>query len=996
MTELKLLAAAQGQRIIALTFVPSMAAADLASVFDQLPVDVLILDEKLNIAYANANAGAMRWSGADPGTVLGCSALGVPPTNALPKDVYLRALAGGHYHEPALEISAPDGAVRLVEMDVPPWRDASGVVGLIVLADTVDRRGMLNSLCSANEHRLRALTENARDIITVLSADGRLQYVSGGVRNALGFSSEERLATSVFQHAHPGDVDKLREKYQRLISGDIQRFCLEYRVRHKDGAYRWLKTIYVSALDDPLIKGVVVNSRDITERKEAESRLAQREEVFRLAAAAVDDIIFDWDLTRGIVHRSRGVLEILGLESEELPSDVNAWTERIHPRDFPGYKKQIGLALIEGRGWTSTYRIRDARGRYRSMLERAPVQRNADGDPVCAIGCAVDVTEIKRLTDLPVETQHTAMMGGWEYSYCTRKLAWTDEMFRIYETSPEEFVVSWDSMLERCAADSRRRFREAFARAESGDGQMDLELELTTFKNRRIWARLTGHLEKLDGRPFRALGSLQNVQAQKLAQIALENSSGWLKLSMNMANMHAWRWDKIKDELTFAIAEGQAVHLPRAYRSLKDFLARVHPRDRGRIARGIDQAFESRGEVHGDFRLKMRDGSYRSYSAVARPLFDAAGEPRGLVGVTQDVTRRVEADAQLRRSEQLLRATTTNTADILILVDTDLRVRFINKPIAGKSIEEVLGEDILAMVPEHERAMVSGKLRRVLATGETATYEFEHPGDGAGPQQFESRAVLVRDHGVVASGISISVRNITERRRLEQEILEISRRERQSIGRDLHDGLGQELTGVALMLRGLAMRIERQAPEAVESVNEIVSLVNQSIESARSLARGLLPVRTDSGGLTFALSALAARSREMYGFAVNFRAEMRPECILNETIASHLYRIAQEAITNAARHGQASKVDIVLAVKRGCVLLEIADNGTGIGGSREPVTGMGLGIMRYRAGMIGAKFEIESNMPRGTIVRVTSEQPAGTSGIHSNPANYGGSELYER
>ena len=287
-----------------------------------------------------------------------------------------------------------------------------------------------------------------------------------------------------------------------------------------------------------------------------------------------------------------------------------------------------------------------------------------------------------------------------------------------------------------------------------------------------------------------------------------------------------------------------------------------------------------------------------------------------------------------------------------------------------------LGAEVWAVVPECARELVLAKLRHVLATGEPATYEFEQRCDGAERQHFENRAVVVRDKGSV-SGISISVRNITERKRLEQEILDVSNRERQAIGRDLHDGLGQELTGVALMLRGLATRLERRSPDIVEPVNEIVGLVNQSIESTRSLTRGLLPVHTDSGGLPFALSALAARSREMYGFEVNFRAEVLPESTLAETTASHLYRIAQEAITNAARHGQASRIDIVLAVKRGSVQLEISDDGVGIGGSHEPESGMGLRIMRYRADMIGAKFEIDSNMPRGTIVRVTGEQPEG-------------------
>ena len=136
--------------------------------------------------------------------------------------------------------------------------------------------------------------------------------------------------------------------------------------------------------------------------------------------------------------------------------------DRIHPLRFsPCTERQIGLALINGRGWNTTYRIRDARGRYRSMLERGLIQRNATGDPVRAIGCCVDVSEIKRLTDLLAETQRTAQMGGWEYSHSTRELTWTEEMFRIYETTPAEFVVSWDSMLEQCTPESRQRFHDA-------------------------------------------------------------------------------------------------------------------------------------------------------------------------------------------------------------------------------------------------------------------------------------------------------------------------------------------------------------------------------------------------------------------------------------------------------------------------------------------------------------------------------------------------------
>jgi PAS domain S-box-containing protein len=991
MTEFKLLDCAPGQRLVMVTFAPLEVEPDLVDAVEQLPFNMVILDRQLNVTYANP--GAERSSG-KIGGLRGSSALTLAPISAVPHEVYLRALEGCHYHQDGLELSMPGAPVRCFEIDMEPLRSSSGIVGLIVLSTETGERPLLRSPQSRRERRLRELAEdNAQDIITVAAPDGGLQYVSGGVKNALGYTPEELRSIHLFDHVHADDAQSLRAKYQRLTTSQIDRFSHQHRVRRKDGTYRWLESNYVAAFDDPLIYGVVINSRDITERKQAESRLAQREEIFRLAAEAVDGVIFEWDLTQGIVHRSRGVLEILGIEPEDLAPAIDAWCERIHPSDFSVYRKEIGLALINGRGWTTTYRIRDSRGRYRSMLERGLIQRNATGDPVRAIGCCVDVSEIKRLTDLLAETQRTANMGGWEYSYSARELTWTEEMFRIYETSPAEFVVSRDSVLEYCSPASRKSFVDAIGHAEtSADEQFDLELEITTLKNRHIWVRMIGHVEKLDGRPFRAFGSVQNIQAQKLAQFALENSTDWLKLSMNMAHMHAWRWDKAKDEFEFAIVDGRAVNLPTEFPGMKELMARIHPKDRMSCRRAIEQAFKTQREMHQEFRLKANDGRYRTYTAIIRPVFDAAGAPRGLVGVTQDVTPWRESEAQVRRSEQLLQTTTSNAADTLMLVDTDLRIRFINKSSGDRTIEQIVGCEISAILPEAARALVVAKLRQVLTTEETATYEFEsEEGDPQEVQYFENRAVFVRDDNI-GTGISISVRNITERKRLEQEILEVSSRERQTIGRDLHDGLGQELTGVALMLRGLATRIQHQLPETVVQVNEIVGLVNQSIESARSLARGLLPVHTDSGGLPFALRTLAARTRDLYGLEVNFRAEVWPELSLSEASASHLYRIAQEALTNAARHGHASKVEIFLLVTRNAFFLRITDDGTGVGGAHKSATGMGLKIMRYRAGMIGAKFEIGPNIPHGTVVRVTGDQPVTAGALHPAHVTYGGHE----
>jgi PAS domain S-box-containing protein len=973
-TELKLLDSSQNQRLVMLTFNPKVADFDVGPAADQLPVDLLILDRNLHVTYANASA--MRASGVG-GSIIGRSALTLNPTSSLRREVYQRALEG-HSHSQGVGASGAAATERHLLMDVQPLRGAAGVDGVIVLSSDLDE-GVLKAAHGEGERYLQSLVEDSMDIVAVAASDGTLVCASRGAHAVLGYPANRQTRLTIFDFLHPSDAVLLRAKFRELAAGATHAFSQQQRVRRRDGTYCWLESHYVAAFNNPLINGVTVSSHNIDDRKHAESQLAQREEIFRLAAEAVDGIIFEWDLVQGAVYRSRGVREILGIEPEDLAPVVDAWRERIHPRDLDAATRQIGLALIQGRGWATSYRIRDARGRYRSMLERGLIQRNAQGDPVRAIGCCVDVSEIKRLGDLLAEAQRTAQMGGFEYSYTTLDLAWTEELFRIFETTPGEFIPSWDAALAQCTPESLDRFHEAWRRAESTDHMFDMEAEITTFKGRRIWVRVIAHFEMLDGRPVRSYGSVQNIHEQKLAQLALETSTGWLKLSMQMAHMHAWRWDKASDVLEFAIVNHRQTHLPTTFPSMAAFMMRVHPRDRMPLSRAIEESFQTRTELQTEFRLLTRTERYRSFATIARPLFDAAGAALGYVGVTQDVTARRESEAKLRRSEQLLRATTANTADTLLLVDTDLKVRFINRGDHNLRVDEIVGREIAEILPEAARGVVVAKLRHVLNTGETAVYTFESDEVAREPQYFESRAVLVHDDGI-GTALSISVTDITERKRLEQEILDVSSRERQSIGRDLHDGLGQELTGIALMLRSLATRFQHECAAGVAGINEVVGLVNQSIETARSLARGLLPVRTESGGLPFALRELAARSRDLYGLTVNFRAEIWPEITLSETNASHLYRIAQEALTNAARHGRAAKVDILLMANGNTFLLRITDDGVGIASPDKPVAGIGLKIMRYRAGMIGAKIEIIAGVPKGTVVRVSGEQPSRQSG----------------
>jgi len=212
------------------------------------------------------------------------------------------------------------------------------------------------------------------------------------------------------------------------------------------------------------------------------------------------------------------------------------------------------------------------------------------------------------------------------------------------------------------------------------------------------------------------------------------------------------------------------------------------------------------------------------------------------------------------------------------------------------------------------------------------------------------------------------LQDATARRQLEREVLEASNREQQRIGNDLHDGLGQELTGIALLLRGLENRAEREAPALSPAIEEVALLVNDAIFTTRALARGLTPVTFDRGGLAMALVELARRLSAMFHINVRCEADESLDRGLESVNALHLYRIAQEAVTNAAQHGAAGQVFIELRCDGERGLLRIEDNGNGFNPAVQQSKGLGLRIMHYRAQMMAGSLRIESARARGTLV----------------------------
>ncbi len=215
---------------------------------------------------------------------------------------------------------------------------------------------------------------------------------------------------------------------------------------------------------------------------------------------------------------------------------------------------------------------------------------------------------------------------------------------------------------------------------------------------------------------------------------------------------------------------------------------------------------------------------------------------------------------------------------------------------------------------------------------------------------------------IIATGI-----DVTENKRLESAVIEISGREQRSIGQDLHDGLGQHLTGIAFLAKVQEQKLKEKAlPEAAEAA-KIVHLVNEAIHKTRELARGLVPVLSGPHGLVSALQEWAGEVEDFFRIECCFECD-DPFSIRDDDVANQLFRIAQEAVHNAIRHGKAKRITIGLRGADEEGVLTIRDDGLGITLERSGHTGMGLRIMDYRARVIGGSLSIDCADECGTLV----------------------------
>lgn len=516
-------------------------------------------------------------------------------------------------------------------------------------------------------------------------------------------------------------------------------------------------------------------------------------------------------------------------------------------------------------------------------------------------------------------------------------------------------------------------------------------------------------------------------QRVKARTAALRETTERLQATLTAANAVAWELDPASDTLLESGPVAEFFERPKKFRhgTHTAFLQSVHPDDRPHVRAQLERALQSpRTDYAAEFRLLLPNGAIRWVATSGSIERDGHHRPTRLRGILRDITARKQAELALARTNRALGVITEGDRTLVWATSEqsllDALCRMVVE-VGGYRMAWVgyaeQGDDeplrLMAMAgftkvrpPIPAQARI--KCRRCLATEAVyrrkprvcrdisrdpafAPFRKEALKRGcvsalalpllmelrclgalvicsAQPDAFDDAEVQLFQQ--LANDISFGImalRGREERKELERRVLDIDEREQRRLGQDLHDGLGQDLIGINYLLSALQRSLSASSAPAAAELERIRQLLGKTMQQVRETAQGLFPEELRRGGIADALQQLASHAQNMFGIPCRLTGSTGVE-LADADVASQVYRIAQEAVNNAARHSKSKTIEIRLSQQRGHITLTVRDEGIGLPRPAGQPGGMGQRIMKYRADIIGATLNIESARGKGTSV----------------------------
>lgn len=363
-----------------------------------------------------------------------------------------------------------------------------------------------------------------------------------------------------------------------------------------------------------------------------------------------------------------------------------------------------------------------------------------------------------------------------------------------------------------------------------------------------------------------------------------------------------------------------------------------------------------------EYSLTIKNNKYY-FEARLLPLLE-----KQMIMIVRNITERKAAEKMIEESEEKYHGIVETSPDMIFILERKTaKILDVNESVCkllGYSKDEIIGTVSGDRVVSEQRNSFKDELEKLKSTG-MFFGEFDI-------RKKDGTTVTVEGRGAAFGDYAFAIgRDITERKRLEESLLKIEERERQHIGHDLHDDLGQMLIGILLKSKSMELKLKNNHTIKDKDLSEITSLLSKATQHVKELSLGLSPiVEEGEESLMVAMEQIASNSKILFDVKCAVKYD-DPVPIHNERAVLQLYRIAQEAVTNAVKHADPGHIEIYLRKEDNVITITIQDDGRGISGMSERSNGMGMQIMKYRANAIGASLDIHSETDMGTSVTCT-------------------------
>jgi PAS domain S-box-containing protein len=906
--------------------------------------------------------------------------------------------AGVACRDVEIENQRKDGSRYIVQMDVEPQRDDRGtLVGFIALQSDVTA---LRSRAERSErlHRWHEATRHDRSIgmfernLDTGDAywDDRLCEISGMPPGTPSPDYQHFLETVL-----PEDRDSAYGAWKTSLE-TLKPSTAVYRMRRPDGAVRWLRADWIvhRAADGGRVAAGTV--RDIT-ADIAERRAAAIGHQQLLLAADLGQVgLMRESVTDAAITANPAARRIFGLESD-APITIERLLQRVHPDDRERARRFCGEPAEVGAGTEElNCRVVLGDGTLRHVIARRSLSAGAAGEASEVLYAVMDVSadraaeaRARHLDRSRAVAVDIARLGVWE-SHLRRhdgRAEWEsvfdDRMLELYGWTGRPHRFPTEQFFAAVHPDDAGRVAGLAVDIEGGDDRVGLiEFRIVRPDGRVRWVRSNWTYEfGPDGSVASLLGAAQDVTDQRLLETQLRQDRDLLRATQRMAHVASWWRNLVTGEVHWSpeLYEMFGRDPGRAPPSLSELERYYEPQSWTLLMQRFDELRAGGEPAELQLRIVREDGSQgtvRSWILLQR---DAQGRAIEAVGCLQDISESVQMREEIAQARDRLQALVD--ASLYAVVVTDDQARYVEaNPAAcellGYPREELLTRSVADLyAPDNDEGFGSAWHRYLDERRQVGRVKLLRKDGGVIVAEYLAVSnVQPGRHLSMFSDVSARVEAETALFHAQERLRDLTLRQqedfdalRAELARDVHDELGQTLGALKLELDTMDAGLPRDSSARV-GTRRMRDLVATAVGQVRDVARELRSPVLDIG-LAPALRALG-NDMSLRG-DVDVVVEVPDElpAALPRSVDQAIYRIVQEALTNAARHADASTVRVALAPAGGGVRLEVSDNGCGFDAAATPaIAGLGLLGMRERANQIGADLRVHSVPGEGTRV----------------------------